>query len=109
MRQCETAGAHVESGELVGAVADHRDPERLETLERQCEIEDELRSSADDADRMARDGLEVGGLVEGALRAAMHTADAAGRHDRDARAGGYLDGRGDGGRAELALRERRRE
>src|SRR5947208_2762033 len=81
--EAQSARAHVERGELVRAVADHRDTERLEALERQREIEHELRASGHHAHGVARDGFEIRGLVERALRATVHATDAAGGAERD--------------------------
>src|ERR671937_1116144 len=46
MRERETARAHVERRQLVRAEADDGDTERLETLEREREVEHELRPGA---------------------------------------------------------------
>src|SRR5204862_5634144 len=80
MLEAQPARAHVERGQLVGAVAHHGHTERLEALEREREIEDQLRARADDAYRMARDRLEVRGFVEGTFAAPMHAADPTGGH-----------------------------
>src|SRR5439155_19849499 len=109
MRRAQSAPAYVGRGEVVGPEADHRDTERLETLERQREVEDELRPGAHHADRMARDGEEVGRFVERPLRATVHAADAAGRHHADAGLRRDLHGRGHCRRAEPAARDHWRD
>ena len=109
VREREAGGSHVERGELVGPEADDRDTERLEAFEREREIEDELRAGAHDAHGMPCDGLEIRGLVERSLAAAVHPTDAACREDADARTRRDLNGRRDRGRAERATREHRRD
>ena len=109
MRERQSARAHVERGELVGAVTDDGDAERLEPLQSEREIEHQLRARADDAHRVARDRLQVRGLVERALGAAVDAADPTGRHDRDAGARRDLHRCSDRGRAQATTRQHRGE
>jgi len=109
MGERQAARSDVERRQLIGAIADDRHAERFEALEREREVEHELRAGADDAHRMLRDGLEVRGLVEGALAAAVHAADTAGGHHRDAGACGDLYRRRDRRRSQSTAREHRRE
>ena len=85
MFELEAGRAGVEGGELVGAVADDRDPLGLEELERLADVEDRLGAGADDRDAGARKLDQIGGNVERLLGAAVHAADAAGGEDFDAR------------------------
>src|SRR5205807_2116641 len=98
--QAKTARSHVERRELVRAVAEDGNAQRLEALEGERQIEHVLRAGAHDDDRMPRDRLEVGGLIEAPFRASVHAADAAGRQDLDARGRRDLHGRRDGRAAE---------
>ena len=107
MRQAKAARADVKGGEIIGAESDHRHPERLEPLESQGEIEDELRARAHDADRITRDRFEVRGFVEASLCAPVHAADSTGGHYVDARAGRDLHRRGDRRCTQTARREDR--
>ena len=80
--------ARVEGGELVGAVADDRDPLGLQEFERLPEVEDRFGAGADDGDPSAGKLDQIGGDVERFFGAAVHAADAAGGENFDARKGG---------------------
>ncbi len=98
----------IEGGELVGAVADDRDPLGFEEFERLPDIEDRLRAGAHDRDAGARKLDQIGGNVERLLGAAMHAADAAGGEDFDAREPGDKHRRRDRrARRALARRDQR--
>ena len=97
--QAEARVAQVEAGEAVGAVADHADREGLEAFEGRADVEDRLHAGADDEHAGARERCEVGRLVPGQVRAAVHAAEPAGGEHPDAGAGGEVGGRGDGGGA----------
>src|SRR5207247_4477534 len=71
-----TAVARIEGGKLVASIAEHRDPEALEALDGEAQVEDDLRPGAEDRDRRARQLDQVRGLVFGV--AAMDSADAPG-------------------------------
>ena len=85
MFELEAGGAGVEGRELVGPVADHRDPLGLQELERLPDVEDRFGAGAHDRDAGARKLDEIGGDVECLLGAAVHAADPAGGEDFDAR------------------------
>ena len=78
------AGAGEERRELVAAVHQHRDAQRLQRLQRQPDVEDALHPGADHRDRGAAELGQVGGDVEGLLRAAVYAAEPAGHEHRDA-------------------------
>ena len=95
MFELEAGRAGVEGGELVGAVADDRDPLGLQKFERLSDIEDRFGAGADDRDAGARKLDQIGGNVERLLGAPMHAANAAGGEDLDAREPGDKHGRRD--------------
>ena len=95
MLELEAGRAGVEGRELVGAVADDRDPLGLEEFERLADIEDRFGAGANDRDAGARKLDQIGGDVERLLGAAMHAADAAGGEDFDVREPGDEHRRGD--------------
>src|SRR6185437_12684588 len=78
MLEPEAGGSGVEGRELVGAVADHRNPLRLQELEGLADVEDRLGAGAHDGNARARKLDQIGRDVEGLLGAPMHAADAAG-------------------------------
>ena len=96
--ELESALAQPEAREDARAVADDRDAERLEALERRGDVEHRLDPRAHDRDRRVREGREVGRLVERVGRAAVHPAEPAGREYADARERRQVRGRGDGRR-----------
>ena len=99
----------VEQRQVVGAVAEHRHPERFEQLGRGGHVEDRLHARGDDQ-RLGSDQLaEVGGDVRRSREAAVDAAEAARAHeaDPDDPAGG--ERAADRRRADDALRDRRRE
>src|SRR5207237_6486157 len=57
------ASRRVEGGKLVAAVAEHRDGKALEALRRQPQVEDDLRSRAENGDRRSRQLFEIRRLV----------------------------------------------
>lgn len=71
----------VELREVIGLVADDGDAERFESFERGGQIEDGLRSGADDAERRGGEGGEVCGDVGAAGPVGMNAANAAGGKD----------------------------
>ena len=97
--------ARVERGQLARAVADDGHAVGLEIFERQPEVEDGLRARANDHDGGVGQLFKVSGDVERLLRAAVHTADAAGGEHANARHVGDHHRGGDGARAVLALRD----
>ena len=97
--------ARVERRQLARAVADDGHAVGLEIFERQTEVEDGLRARAHDHDGGVGQLFKVSGDVERLLRAAVHTADAAGGEHADARHVGDHHRGGDGARAVLALRD----
>src|SRR5699024_12126647 len=80
----EAAGAGVEGGELVGAVADDGDALGLQVLQGQAQVQDGLGPGADDHYRGLAQLLQVGGDVHGGLSPTVDAADAAGGEDADA-------------------------
>ena len=85
MFELEAGRAGVEGRELVGAVADDRDPLGFQELERLADVEDRFGAGANDGDAGARQLDQIGRDVECLLSAAVHAADAAGGEDFDAR------------------------
>ena len=86
----------VEARVARGAVAEHRDVERLEPLERRRDVEDGLHAGADHQDGCGRQDGHVRGLVERLRRPVVHAAETAGREDADAGMVRQERGRGDG-------------
>ena len=107
--QGQAALRDVKGRELIGAIADDRNAESFEHLERAGEIENCLGAGADYGDGSPCEFREVGGNIEGGFRAAMYAANSAGGEDADSSAGGNQHGSGDGGRSGLALGENRGE
>ena len=103
-----TGVGDVEARVVGRAVADDGEIERLEALERERDVEDRLDAGAHHDEGEGGQGAEVGGLVEGLLRAAVDAAETAGREDPDARAMGEMRGRRDGGAGAQALDRRDR-
>ena len=99
--ELEARGAAVERGQLVGAKTENRHTLCLEVLQRQAEIEQTLRTRADDAHRGVCQLLQVSGNIHRLFRTAMHAANAAGGKEADARHGGDHHGGGNGGGAGL--------
>ena len=80
----EAAAARVERRELVGAVAEHRHPERLERLQGQADVEDALHPGADHGDVGASTSSVRSALTsKRLLGAAVHAAEPAGHEDPD--------------------------
>ena len=95
--------AGVERGQLVGAVADDGHALGLEVFKRQTEVENGLRTGADDHNGGFGKLLEVGGNIHCDFCAAMHTADAAGGKNLNACHRRDHHGRGDSRRAVRSL------
>ena len=102
--QVEAAVGEVEAGEPAGAVADHRDAEGLQPLQRRAHVEDRLDPGADHRDRGPGQRDQVGRLVEGVRRLPVHPAQAAGGEHADPGRRGHRAGRGDRGGAVRAGR-----
>src|SRR5882757_1200825 len=92
----------VEPGESVRSVTEHADIERLEPFQGRRYVQDRLHARADDEDRRPRQRVEVGRLVPGLARVPVDAAEAAGREDGDAGAGGQVRRRGNCGRGRAA-------
>src|SRR6218665_819846 len=83
MWAADTAGDAVEGGEIVGPVGDDRHAMCLEILHGQTQIEDALRSSANDRDLRTGELNQVRGDIHGPFRSSMHSSDARRREERD--------------------------
>ena len=77
--------AGIERRQLIRAVANDRNALRLEIFKRKTEIQNGLRTRANDHYRRLRQLFQICGDVHGHFRAAMHAADTAGREHFDAR------------------------
>ena len=102
MLELEAGRAGVEGRELVGVVADDRDPLGFQELERLADVEDRFGAGADDCNAGARQLDQIGRNVERLFGASVNAADAAGGEDFDAREPRDEHRRGDG-RAGRAL------
>jgi hypothetical protein len=99
----------VEPGEGRRPVPDDGDRQGLQPLQRRRDVEDRLDPGADDDERGARQGGQVGGLVEGVHRLPVHPTQYPRREDADAGGGGQQGGAGDRRRAAEAQRGRHGE
>ena len=104
-RDRRPAVAGVEQRQRGSAPAEHRHAERLEQLASCWHVENRLGPGADHHRRRPGDLQQVGGDVQRLGEPAMHAADAAGAHERDARQPAYRERPADGGRAERALHQ----
>ncbi len=87
----------VEAGEPQRPVADDGDAQCLEPLQGRRDVEDRLHPGTDDCYRRTGQRRQVGGLVEGLGRPAVHAADPAGgehANPRETRQGGSRRDRG---------------
>ena len=99
----------VEGGQLLGAVADHRHAVGLQVFQGQPQIQDRLGAGADHRHRGVGQLLQVRGDIHGGFRSPVHSADAAGGEELDARHMGDHHGGGHGGGAVLAPGADRRQ
>ena len=94
---CVAAAPREERRELVGAVGEHRDPQGLQRLQGEADVEDALDPGGDHGD-VGRGQLgEVGADVEGAVAATVDTAETTGDEHPDAGEGRQSHRRGHGG------------
>ena len=108
-RDGRAAVGGVEERQVVRAEAEHRDAERLQQLRRRRHVEDRLHARGDDQRLRSHELTEIRGDVGRRREAAVHAAEAARSHeaDPDRAAGG--ERAADGGRADGALDDRRRD
>src|SRR6266516_7536225 len=99
----------VEERQLVGAVADDRDAERLQHLGGRGHVEKRLGARRDHQGRRAGELREVGGDVRPPGEATVDAADPAGAHETDPSKAAHGERAADRRRSERTLRGARRE
>ncbi len=80
----EAAVARPESRELVGAACDDRNAAGFQNLKCLRNVQQRLRTGADDENRRAAEFIQIGGDIEAFLCALVDPADAAGCKDANA-------------------------
>src|SRR5699024_1856478 len=97
VRQRETGLGDVEPRVGMGAIADDRHTEALESFERGVDVEDGLGTGADQDDGVLGEREQVGGLVEVLLSTVVHATQPTGGEHLDTRPvrekSGSCDGR----------------
>ena len=93
----------IEERQRARAEAEHRDPERLQELDRRGHVEERLHARGDDQRPSARERGDVGGDVGRRREPAMDSADPTGAEERDPDPVGDGERSADGRRSDGAL------